>query len=86
MAFAIRHGMEHDLRRIIVAVPFTTITEQTAHVYRDIFESGFGDKVPIVLEHHSAATEGVGKSRDDEDNFAPGAVWQRLAAETGTRR
>ncbi|MYB44176.1 MAG: CRISPR-associated helicase Cas3' [Acidimicrobiia bacterium] len=81
MAFAIRHGMEHGLRRIIVAVPFTTITEQTAHVYRDIFENGFGDTVPIVLEHHSAATEGVGKSLDAEDNFAPGAVWQRLSAE-----
>lgn len=80
MAFALRHGIEHDLRRVIVAVPFTTITQQTAHVYRDIFENG-SDAVPIVLEHHSAATEGVGKARDDEDSFAPDAVWQRLAAE-----
>jgi CRISPR-associated endonuclease/helicase Cas3 len=80
MAFAIRHGIKHDLRRVIVAVPFTTITEQTAHVYRDIFESGYPD-CPIVLEHHSAATEGVGKARGDEDSFAPDAVWQRLAAE-----
>ena len=81
MAFAIRHGIEHDLRRIIVAVPFTTITEQTAHVYRRIFENGYPVTAPIVLEHHSAATEGVGKARDDEDSFAPDAVWQRLAAE-----
>ena len=81
MAFAIRHGIEHDLRRIIVAVPFTTITEQTARVYRDIFESGYPDMAPIVLEHHSAAIEGVGEGRDDEDSFAPGAVWQRLSAE-----
>ena len=34
-----------------------------------------------MLEHHSAATEGVGKARDDEDSFAPSGVWQRLAAE-----
>ena len=81
MAFAVRHGIEHDLRRIIVAVPFTTITQQTAHVYRDIFESGYPDRVPIVLEHHSAAIEGAGKARDDDDSFAPAAVWQRLAAE-----
>lgn len=81
LAFAIRHGIEHDLRRIIVAVPFTTITEQTAHVYRSIFENGYSDTDPIVLEHHSAATEGFGKAQDEEDNFTPGAVWQRLAAD-----
>lgn len=81
MAFAIRHGIEHGLRRIIVAVPFTTITQQTSRVYREIFEGGYADPAPIVLEHHSAATEGAGKARDEEDSFAPDAVWQRLAAE-----
>lgn len=81
MAFAIRHGIKHDLRRVIVAVPFTTITQQTAHVYRDIFENGYSDTARIVLEHHSAAAEGFGKAPDDEDSFAPDAVWQRLAAE-----
>ena len=59
MAFAIRHGIEHGLRRVIVAVPFTTITQQTAQVYRGIFEAGYHDGVPVVLEHHSAATEGL---------------------------
>ena len=76
MAFALRHGIEHGLSRVIVAVPFTTITQQTAKVYRDIF----GDE-RVVLEHHSAAVEGAGKTSDDEDSFAPEAVWQRLAAE-----
>ena len=81
MAFALRHGMEHGLRRIIVAVPFTTITQQTARVYRNIFEDGYPDVGRIVLEHHSAATEGGGAASDDDDRFTPEDVWQRLAAE-----
>ena len=76
MAFALRHGIEHGLRRVVVAVPFTTITQQTATVYREIF----GDD-RVVLEHHSAASEGAGAAGDDEDNFADDAVWHRLAAE-----
>ncbi len=76
MAFALRHGIEHGLRRVIVAVPFTTITQQTVKVYRDIF----GDD-RVVLEHHSAATEGAGRASDDDDNFTEAAVWQRLASE-----
>lgn len=76
LAFALRHGVQHGLRRIVVAVPFTTITQQTAGVYREIL----GDD-RVVLEHHAAATEGVGSGGEDEDGFSEEAVWQRLAAE-----
>ena len=81
MAFALRHGIEHRLRHIIVAVPFTTITQQTASVYRNIFEEGYPDAKQVVLEHHSAATEGAGQAGGNDDSFAPEAVWQRLASE-----
>ena len=81
MAFALRHGMKHGLRRVVVAVPFTTITQQTARVYRDIFEDGYPDDGRIVLEHHSAAIERAGRADGDDERFNPASVWERLATE-----
>ena len=75
MAFALRHALRYGQQRIVVAVPFISITEQTADVYRRIFEPvGSGDR-PVVLEHHS------GMAPDEAEGFDPGAVWQRLGAE-----
>jgi CRISPR-associated endonuclease/helicase Cas3 len=75
MAFALRHALAHGQRRVIVAIPFISITEQTAQEYRHIFEEG-SDAERAVLEHHSqVVTEPSGEADSMRDS------WLRLAAE-----
>ncbi len=46
MAFALHHAAEHGKRRIIYVIPYTSIIEQTADQFREIFKD-------TIVEHHS---------------------------------
>jgi CRISPR-associated endonuclease/helicase Cas3 len=62
MAFALAHARRHGLRRIIVVIPFLSIIEQNAAVYRTVFDP---EEQGIIVEHHSAVPE-KGKENDEE--------------------
>lgn len=67
LAFALHHAEKFKKSRIIYVIPYTSIIEQTADVFRSI--PGFSDS---VLEHHSNTTE------DDESRET---IRSRLATE-----
>ncbi|MDX8376972.1 MAG: CRISPR-associated helicase Cas3' [Mariprofundales bacterium] len=64
LAFALKHAVQHQLKRIVLVIPYLSIIEQTAAIYREIFESEFEED--YIIEHHSLA--GGGAETEKKDN------------------
>lgn len=77
MGFGLRHALAHGQRRVIVALPYTSIIEQNADVYRDLFHDTNPD---AVIEHHSAFDRSRLRVRED-DSDDEAELRHRLACE-----
>lgn len=69
LAFALKHAVENGMDRVIYVIPYTSIIEQNAAVFRRILGEN------NVVEHHS------GICLDDDNETNRDNRFQRLAAE-----
>lgn len=53
LSWGVHHAAVNRLRRVVTAIPYITVTSQTAAAYRRLLGAGGGDGV--LLEHHSRA-------------------------------
>ena len=77
LRFALEHADTHGMRRVVYVIPYTSIIEQTAAVFREALGSGTD-----VLEHHASFDwEAAGRKLTDDGDGRDGLAALRRAAE-----
>lgn len=79
LSFALNHAVRHDLSRIVYVIPFTSIIEQTAGVFRSALGPTPDRPSDDVLEHHATFDweAALNASRDDGRGVEPVERLQR---------
>jgi CRISPR-associated endonuclease/helicase Cas3 len=75
MAFALGHARARGKDRVIVVIPYTSIIDQNAKVYRDVFGTG------NVIDHHAS----LDPKRETHRNRLACEDWDAPAVVTTSR-
>ena len=63
LAFALEHAKRQNLDRIIYAIPFTSVVDQTATIFREVLGA------EVILEHHASIDESRVEGREARDKL-----------------
>ena len=82
LSFALEHAVRHGLGRVVYVIPFTSIIEQTADVFRQVLAAGSGSRnEDDILEHHASFDWDATRDRHEDGRGLDAADRLRRAAE-----